>query len=33
VQPAAWVGTVLLVLLLVGLVTGIVWFGLKLTKR
>jgi hypothetical protein len=32
-QPAAWAGTVLLVLLLVGLVAGIVWFGLKLTKR
>jgi uncharacterized membrane protein len=32
-QPAAWAGTLLLVLLLVGLVSGIVWFGLKLTKR
>jgi len=32
-QPAGWVGTALLVLLLVGLVTGIVLFGLKLTKR
>ena len=33
VQPAGWVGTALLVMLLVGLVTGIVLFGLKLTKR
>jgi uncharacterized membrane protein len=32
-QPAAWAGTVFLVLLLVGLVAGMVWFGLKLTKR
>jgi uncharacterized membrane protein len=32
-QPAGWVGTLLLVVLLVGLVAGIVWFGLKLTKR
>ena len=32
-QPAGWVGTLLLIVLLVGVVTGIVWFGLKLTKR
>ena len=32
-QPAAWAGTVFLILLLVGLVAGMVWFGLKLTKR
>jgi NPCBM-associated, NEW3 domain of alpha-galactosidase len=32
-QPAAWVGTVLLALLLVALVGGMVWFGLRLTKR
>jgi len=32
-QPAGWVGSVLLVTLLVGLVAGMVWFGLKLTKR
>lgn len=31
--PANWIGTTLLVLLLVGLVTGIVVFGLKLTRR
>jgi hypothetical protein len=31
--PANWVGTAALIALLVGLVGGIVWFGLKLTKR
>jgi hypothetical protein len=31
--PANWIGTTLLVLLLVGLVAGILWFGLRLTKR
>ncbi len=31
--PANWVGTLALIVLLVGLVGGIVWFGLKLTKR
>jgi hypothetical protein len=32
-QPAGWAGTVFLVVLLVGLVAGMVWFGLRLTKR
>jgi uncharacterized membrane protein len=32
-QAAGWIGTVLLMVLLVGVVAGIVWFGLKLTKR
>jgi hypothetical protein len=32
-QPANWVGTLALVVLLVGLVGGIVWFGLRLTRR
>jgi hypothetical protein len=31
--PANWVGTAALVVLLLGLVGGMVWFGLRLTKR
>ena len=33
VPPASWLGTSLLVVLLVGIVTGMVAFGLKLTRR
>ncbi len=31
--PANWLGTTLLVLLLVGVLAGMVWFGLRLTRR
>jgi hypothetical protein len=31
--PSNWAGTLALVVLLLGLVGGVIWFGMKLTRR